>query len=118
MPANRRVGRVGAAEQTTPAMLHYEIHGESGPFILLVHGVLSSRAQWLPNVPALSQSFRPVVTELLGHGRSPAPEDPAAYAPSAYVGYFEQIREAVDSVSTAGATVRGQSLNTSRAPRR
>ncbi|MDP9235898.1 MAG: alpha/beta hydrolase [Chloroflexota bacterium] len=69
------------------------MHAGSGPFVLLVHGFLSSRAQWLANLESLSQVARPVVVELFGHGRSPSPEEPAAYAPSNYVAEFERIRE-------------------------
>jgi len=79
----------------TRPLPHYEVHGSHGPFLLLVHGILSSRAQWLPNVDALAEVCRPVVVELFGHGRSPSPEAPAAYAPSGYVAHFERIREAV-----------------------
>jgi pimeloyl-ACP methyl ester carboxylesterase len=57
--------------------------------------MLSSRAQWLPNLAALAQVCRPVTLELWGHGRSPAPADPAAYHPDAYVAAFERLREAV-----------------------
>ena len=73
-------------------LLYYEVHGRDGPFLLLVHGMLSSRAQWLPNLEALSVVCRPVVVELLGHGRSPTPDDPALYAPPHYVTEFERIR--------------------------
>jgi pimeloyl-ACP methyl ester carboxylesterase len=34
-----------------------------------------------------------VVIELLGHARSPSPDDPAAYSPDAYVAEFEAIRQ-------------------------
>lgn len=73
--------------------LHYEVHEGDGPYLLLVHGMLSSRAQWRPNLPALRQISRPVVVELLGHGRSPAPDDPRDYAPDRYVEQFELLRE-------------------------
>ncbi len=73
--------------------LHCDIHPGEGPFLLLVHGILSSRAQWKPNLPALSRVTRPVVVELLGHGRSPAPADASAYRPDAYVAAFERLRE-------------------------
>jgi len=75
--------------------LHFEVHGNAGPFVLLVHGILASRAQWLGNLEALSSISRPVVVELLGHGRSPSPNDPAAYTPAAYLAEFERVREAV-----------------------
>ncbi len=57
--------------------------------------MLSSRAQWLLNIEALSTFCRPVVVELLGHGRSPTLDDPAAYSPDAYMAEFEAIRVAL-----------------------
>lgn len=73
--------------------LHYDVHDGDGPYLLLVHGILSSRAQWLPNLATLSTVARPVVVELFGHGRSPSPEEPEAYTPAHYVREFERIRE-------------------------
>jgi 2-succinyl-6-hydroxy-2,4-cyclohexadiene-1-carboxylate synthase len=87
--------------------LHYDVHEGEGPFMLFVHGFLSSRAQWLPNIESLSQVARPVVIELFGHGRSPSPEDPAAYMPANYVLEFERIRE---TLSVDQWLVCGQSL--------
>jgi pimeloyl-ACP methyl ester carboxylesterase len=75
--------------------LYREVHGDSGPYILLVHGMLSSRAQWLLNLDELAAVSRPVVIELFGHGRSPAPDDPACYMPDHYVAEFEAIRNEI-----------------------
>ena len=72
--------------------LYHEVHTGEGPHLLLVHGNLSSRAQWIPNLEALSRVTRPVVVELWGHGRSPAPEDPSLYTPESYVAQFEALR--------------------------
>ena len=72
--------------------LHHEAHPGDGPFLLLVHGVLSGRSLWQPNLAALSRVSRPVVVELWGHGRSPSPDDPACYRPEAYVRAFEELR--------------------------
>ena len=77
------------------APLYYEVHEGDGPYLLLVHGLLSSRAQWRPNLRALQRVSRPVVVELLGHGRSPAPHGPDAYRPDAYSRAFEELREAL-----------------------
>lgn len=76
-------------------LLHYNVHGDRGPYMLLVHGFLSSRAQWMLNIEALCVFARPVVVELLGHGRSPSPEDTSLYTPANYVREFERIREAL-----------------------
>lgn len=72
--------------------LHYDIHDGTGPYLLLVHGFLSSRAQWGPNLAALAGVVRPVVLELWGHGRSPAPAELALYHPDAYIAAFDQLR--------------------------
>lgn len=72
---------------------HFEIHGRGrGPFLLLVHGFLSSRAQWRLNLDAFGEFCQPVVLELFGHGRSPAPVDPGAYTVASYLAAFEAIR--------------------------
>lgn len=73
--------------------LYYDVHGGTGPYLLMVHGYMSSRAQWDLNLPALTEVVRPVVLELWGHGRSPAPEDTTLYHPDAYVERFERLRE-------------------------
>lgn len=72
--------------------LYYDVHDGTGPYMLLVHGFLSSRSQWRPNLEALSRVTRPVVVELWGHGRSPAPAEPAPYYPEAYIAALDQIR--------------------------
>ena len=82
------------AEPASPA-LHFEVYPGEGPFLLLVHGIPSSRTQWLLNLDALARVSRPVVVELFGHRRSPSPEDAGAYAPASYVEQFERVRETI-----------------------
>ena len=88
-------------------LLHYDVHDGDGPYVLMVHGFLSSRAQWMLNLDAIAGVGRPVVVELFGHGRSPSPADGGAYAPAGYVREFERIRE---SLGAARWLVVGQSL--------
>ena len=76
----------------TAMALYYEVHDGTGPYVLLVHGFLSSRAQWTPNLEALAQVARPVVVELWGHGRSPSPEASHFYQPDVYIAQFERLR--------------------------
>ena len=72
---------------------YVETHGnEALPSLLLVHGFLSSRAQWRANLDGLSRFCRPVIMELWGHGRSPTPEEPEPYRVHSYIEAFEQIR--------------------------
>jgi len=72
--------------------MHVEVGEGDGPHLLLVHGFGSSRAQWRLNLPDLEQFCTPVVIELLGHGRSLSPDDPAAYTVDRYIARFEAVR--------------------------
>ena len=87
--------------------LYHEVHGSRGPFLLLVHGMLSSRAQWMLNIEALSAFCRPAVVELFGHGRSPTPDGADAYSPGRYVAEFEALRR---SLGVERWLICGQSL--------
>ena len=75
------------------AHLYYELHGTQGPHLLMVHGLMSSRAQWIPNLKAFTEFCRPVIVELFGHGRSPSPDNREDYFPENYVREFEIIRQ-------------------------
>lgn len=78
---------------------YFEVHKSNDPhdkpWLMLLHGVMSGRAQWLPNLEGLKPSVNLVLVELLGHGRSPSPADPACYSPQAYVACFESLRESL-----------------------
>jgi len=76
-----------------PPGLHAEVpDGAAGVCCLFIHGFMSSRAQWRLNMDALTSACRPVIVELWGHGRSPAPQDPAAYSVEGYIASFERLR--------------------------
>lgn len=87
--------------------LHVEVHEGQGPHLLLVHGMYSGRSHWLPNLEGLSAFTRPVVIEMLGHGRSPSPDDLEHYHPRWYGEEFERIRA---SLGAERWLVCGQSL--------
>jgi 2-succinyl-6-hydroxy-2,4-cyclohexadiene-1-carboxylate synthase len=58
--------------------LHAEEAG-AGPPILLLHGFTGSVDEWAELTPRLAPLRRVVAIDLIGHGRSPAPADVAAY---------------------------------------
>lgn len=73
--------------------LNYQTVGDPAlPSILLVHGFLSSKAQWLLNLKTLSEQNHLVLAELWGHGDSPLPIDEAAFSIDRYMEEFEFIR--------------------------
>lgn len=66
----------------------YSVHqrSEGAPPLFLVHGFTASRASFGNNIEPLSEQFTVVVTELLGHGNSEAPDDSGPYGPGPAVG--------------------------------
>ncbi|MCY4094326.1 MAG: alpha/beta hydrolase, partial [Gammaproteobacteria bacterium] len=85
------------------------VHEGHGPPLLLVHGMLASRAQWLLNLPVFSTVSTPVTVELWGHHLSPSPSEPEAYKPTNYAQIFETIREqlGVDRWFVGGCSLGG-----------
>lgn len=59
----------------------YEVNttGE-GPPLLLLHGFTGSAESWNTFVPQWSQSYEVITIDLIGHGRTDAPHDPARYS--------------------------------------
>jgi 3-oxoadipate enol-lactonase len=54
--------------------IFYEVHGEGDP-ILLLHGFGGTgHSDWRHQIPVFSQSFRVIVPDLRGHGRTDHPE--------------------------------------------
>jgi len=73
----------------------YELypHPEGAPPILLIHGFTASRASFEANLVALREHFTVITVELLGHGDSDAPANPAAYRPQVAVQRVLQLCE-------------------------
>lgn len=66
------------------------------PPLLLLHGFLSSRNHWLPNLPALRrQHYRIVLAELPGHGETRGCTDAAALHPDALADALDAGRQAL-----------------------
>ena len=98
-----RVGWLASGEYRL-AVHRWTLAGATGN-LLLVHGFLSSRAQWLLNLDALAKGCTPVTVELFGHHNSPTPTDPACYSPEYYLQAFEAIRTAIGVERSPGFEV-------------
>ena len=76
--------------------LAYETHQGNGPALVLLHGFLSSNAQWQQNLAALKDACTPITVELWGHGNSPSPHDADRYSPQGYLAELEHIRQTLN----------------------
>src|SRR6185295_9191544 len=65
--------------QANDIMLNVEMLGHGRPLVLL-HGFTGSAALWAPHLPAIARQRRTVAFDLIGHGHSDAPAEPARYA--------------------------------------
>jgi pimeloyl-ACP methyl ester carboxylesterase len=83
---------VTAAVVAPAPRLHFEVHPGTGPYLFLVHGMLSSQDQWTDNLAALGAVTQPVTIELWGHGRSPSPTQAQPYGMSAITDQLEALR--------------------------
>ncbi len=64
-------------------MLHYEVAGDTGPLVVLTHGLGGRLEYFAPHVEALSRHYRVLRWDLRGAGRSakpPGPYDAALFA--------------------------------------
>jgi 2-succinyl-6-hydroxy-2,4-cyclohexadiene-1-carboxylate synthase len=79
----------------------------AGPPLLLLHGFTGTAATWSALVDAFGPTRRIIAPDLLGHGRSAAPTDPAAYVLAQQAG---DLAELLDRLRAAPADVVGYSM--------
>ena len=84
--------------------IHYFRAG-SGPVIVVVHGLLCSRAQWSTLVEQLSRDYTVVAPDLLGHGQSAKPR--GDYSLGAHAA---TLRDLFDALDIRRATLIGHSF--------
>jgi 2-succinyl-6-hydroxy-2,4-cyclohexadiene-1-carboxylate synthase len=78
----------------------------SGPALLLLHGFTGSVATWEPLLAGLA-GFRTVRVDLIGHGASDAPADPARYGIEAC---FADLTAVLDRLGISRTALLGYSL--------
>jgi pimeloyl-ACP methyl ester carboxylesterase len=57
-----------------PYRLNVHDHGDTGPVLILLHGLASSSATWDGLIPLLKDQYRCISIDLLGFGDSPKPQ--------------------------------------------
>ncbi|MCU1365746.1 MAG: hypothetical protein JWL72_2486 [Ilumatobacteraceae bacterium] len=70
--------------------LHIDQSGTGDP-IVFIHGMGSSSATWNDCAPLLAAGHHVVVVDLLGHGRSPVPDDPDEYTRDAALADLDDV---------------------------
>lgn len=75
--------------------LHVQRAGSGSPTIVFVHGLGGSTATWQGCVEALSPRHATVAVDLLGHGESPVPDDPAEYTRDLALADLDDVLAAV-----------------------
>jgi 2-succinyl-6-hydroxy-2,4-cyclohexadiene-1-carboxylate synthase len=77
---------------------HVSINGAGRRPLLLLHGFTGNSSSWNGLVEQLAASCRLIRVDLLGHGRSAAPADPARYQVEAVAADLEAILQRVAAV--------------------
>jgi pimeloyl-ACP methyl ester carboxylesterase len=85
-------------------MLSYSSEG-SGPPLLLIHGLGSSRQAWSPILPRLTEHRKLLLVDLPGHGESPAEADSGTFA-----GLVRSLRSFIAEQGLSGVDMVGSSL--------
>lgn len=86
--------------------LNVEQAGTGSPLVLL-HGFTGSAAGWAEHVEVFARSHATVAVDLLGHGLSDAPDDPARYG----IGYAtEDVLSVLDILEVQRAGMLGYSM--------
>lgn len=73
-------GKVMPFAKINGVRLNYELHGESGDPLVLIHGYTGDITDWRHQLPVFSQSHRVLIIDNRGHGASEAPPDRSAYS--------------------------------------
>ncbi|MGE4220668.1 MAG: alpha/beta fold hydrolase [Alphaproteobacteria bacterium] len=89
------------------ADIHYEVHGEGSPTLVLAYCLGGNCTMWQPQLPALTQRCRVVLWDPRGHGRSSSPADAEAYGITRSA---EDLRALLDHLGIARAVVGGLSM--------
>jgi pimeloyl-ACP methyl ester carboxylesterase len=87
--------------------LHYEVHGDQGPVVLLTHGYSATSQMWSGQVEAIARDHRLITWDMRGHGQSDSPDDPALYSEAHTVADMVAL---LDEVGAPKAIVGGLSL--------
>jgi pimeloyl-ACP methyl ester carboxylesterase len=87
--------------------IHYELHGDRGPAVLLIHGLGSSLRDWERQVETLAPRYRVLTADLRGHGQS------TRKGPITMADFAADLRALLAALDIASVHVVGISLGAS-----
>jgi 2-succinyl-6-hydroxy-2,4-cyclohexadiene-1-carboxylate synthase len=93
-------------QQGAAFLVHLEQDGAGQP-LLVLHGFTGSARAWDGVRPELRQHARLVIPDLVGHGKSAAPDDPDLYTVECAVG---ELLRALDDLAIERLSVLGYSM--------
>lgn len=76
--------------------LHVQRSGSGAPALVFIHGLGGSTTTWDGVVAELSPTYTTVAVDLLGHGQSPVPDDPALYTRDAALNDLDDVLATID----------------------
>jgi pimeloyl-ACP methyl ester carboxylesterase len=82
----------------------------SGPPVVFLHGLGTSAASWAACSDVLADRYTAVAVDLLGHGRSPVPDDPAEYTRDRALDDVDEILVELAEATPTRAVLVGHSL--------
>ena len=88
------------------AKIFYTSDGK-GPPVLLSHGFSATSAMWAGQIEAFKSHYQIITWDMLGHGQSDSPDNPALYTPEGAVADMAAI---LDACGAASAVIGGHSL--------
>lgn len=86
--------------------LNVQVKGQGLPIVML-HGFTGDMSTWYPMANILAEQYATVLVDLIGHGRSGAPEDPERYSMERCV---EDLLELTDRLGIGEAVWMGYSM--------
>jgi pimeloyl-ACP methyl ester carboxylesterase len=105
-PATALEPTSGATAEINGLTMYYEVHGETGEPLVLLHGAyMTIPNNWDALIPTLSETHQVIVLELQGHGRTSDRDTPITYEAMA-----DDVAALLDHLDVEQAALFGYSM--------
>lgn len=99
----------GNLAEVNGVKIYYEVYGDGEPLVLL-HGFTLSHQMWDPFIEDLSETYKVILIDLRGHGRSTNPTERFTHRQSALDIYGLMDEMQIDSFKAMGFSTGGMTL--------